>query len=89
MDFKQGDKVTWKSQAAGSVKIKTGIFLGVVEPYEDAHRYVPKKIRQLRSRIKGVNQSSLLRAAVEVPRPGEGRGSDYYFPRLSVIRLAE
>lgn len=87
MEFKPGDKVTWTSQATGSSKTKTGILLGIVEPEQDAYKYVPLSIRK--NRIKGQNHSSIVRAAVEVPRSGQGIGSDYYFPRLSAIKKVD
>ena len=33
--YKLGDKVTWKSQAGGHAKIKTGIIIKVIPPNHD------------------------------------------------------
>lgn len=88
IDIMPGDKITWTSQAAGYTKTKTGIFLGVVNPEKDAYKYVPRKLRDSSTRIKGQNHSSIVRAAVEVSR-GVGKDSDYYFPRLTAIKKVE
>ena len=58
MDFKQGDKVTWKSQAAGSVKIKTGIFLGLL-----SHTRMPIDMYQKKSG----NYAPELRVLIKAP----------------------
>jgi hypothetical protein len=36
-----GQTVTWTSQSQGSVKTKTGTVTAIIEPGEDARKYLP------------------------------------------------
>lgn len=40
MEFKEGDEVTWSSQAAGSWKTKTGTIISVLSKKGKPDRYV-------------------------------------------------
>lgn len=83
--IKAGEAVTWASQAAGSVKEKTGTVLGFVPSWRSAFSYVPA----LRDVPKGRRKfdcptSDKDRYVVEVPR-ASGNGSDFYAPLASVV----
>lgn len=62
-----GKVVTWKSQAGGSVKEKTGKVIAINQINEDLFRYIPKGTP--RSRIKAQQYNMVSdRYIVEVPR---------------------
>lgn len=70
MEFKKGDLVTWKSQAAGSWKTKTGTVISILSAKGKPDRYVvevpppagskakPKKYFPRTSALKKVEQAA-------------------------------
>ncbi|KLU62347.1 hypothetical protein CEB3_c13910 [Peptococcaceae bacterium CEB3] len=85
MNFKNGDLVTWTSQAGGVEKRKTGTFIRVVGKNEDA--FAGLGIKANRRKGQQYNMVS-VRALVEVPRSGKSVLSDYYTPRLEALEHA-
>ena len=73
-----GQTVTWTSQSQGVQKTKTGIIIAIVEPNQDAAKFLPEGLPP--SRFKGQQFSRYRRALVAVPRQS-GNGCDYYAPR--------
>ena len=69
--------VTWTSQSQGSEKTKTGTVIAIIEPGEDARKYLPAGLPK--TRFKGDRFSTNRRALVAVPRTS-GNGCDYYAP---------
>ncbi|RKN86773.1 hypothetical protein [Paenibacillus ginsengarvi] len=84
--MKIGDVVTWKSQAAGVWKEKTGEIVGFIKPEEDARNILQKfDVKYPSNRVKFQSLSELDRVLVEVPRGGRSNISDYYAPRKSQV----
>jgi len=72
-----GKVVTWTSQSQGSEKTKTGTVIAIIEPGEDARKYLPAGLPK--TRFKGDHFSTNRRVLVAVPRTS-GNGCDYYAP---------
>jgi len=72
-----GQTVTWTSVSQGVVKTKTGTVVAIIEPGEDARKYLPPGMPK--SRFKADRFSGNRRALVAVPRVS-GNGCDYYAP---------
>ena len=76
--FELGDWVTWKSQAQGYEKSKTGLIVQVIAPHE---RPLPK---QIIGAGWGRNHESYL---VRVdPKPGSKAKPKFYWPRVSLLQ---
>ena len=78
--------VTWTSQSQGNVKTKTGTVTAIIEPGEDARKYLPAGLPK--TRFKGDRISTNRRALVEVPR-ASGNGCDYYAPPVKWLEPVE
>ncbi|KLU61732.1 hypothetical protein CEB3_c19110 [Peptococcaceae bacterium CEB3] len=83
--FKPGDLVLWTSQVRGIEKRKTGTFIRIVGINEDA--FAGLRIKANRRKGQQYNRVS-VRALVEVPRGGKSILTDFYTPRLEVIKHA-
>jgi hypothetical protein len=86
--MKIGDIVTWKSQAGGSFKEKTGRIIAFVDAMERGFDELPTSIKP--SRIKFQNVSVISdRVIVEVSRGGKSMQTDFYAPYVIVVKLVE
>lgn len=72
--FKVGDHVTWRSQAAGTWKKKTGVVVQVVPP-----KVQPSKVRT------GAFYRKAESYVVHIPNRGKGT---YYWPLVSALKRA-
>ncbi len=85
--LKEGDRVSWDSQAAGSWTTKTGTVIREIPAGEGAKQYVPAGIRK--SHIKFDDKSINDRVLVAVPDGKDGQITHYYCPRKSVLTVKE
>lgn len=85
--MKIGDQVTWKSQAGGRWKEKTGKIIAILKPEENARPILEAiGITFPSNRVKFQSHSELHRAIVEVPRGGRSKLTDYYSPRITQLK---
>ncbi len=81
-----GDVITWRSQASGVVKVKTGKIVAIVRKNENLFKFLPVDVP--RSRIKAQQYNMVSdRYVVEVPRMS---GTiDYYVVPVGWIEKGE
>jgi hypothetical protein len=93
--FEPGTIVTWKSQAGGYTKVKTGKVIAIIPKNQDGYHQIPgfndyyKQNSISYRRIKGQRCSQIVRYLVEVPRGGRSVLCDYYFPNFSLVKKVE
>lgn len=80
-----GKKVVWTSQSQGSVKTKKGEVIAIINPQENAYKWLPPNLPK--SRFKGSQYSKLKRALVAVKR--NEQTVDYYAPPLDWLNEDE
>lgn len=85
-EFNVGDRVTWSSQANGTVSTKTGVVVEVVAPLRLA------QTRDHHDRFVYGNTRHTTSYIVAVPQPPTKRGKDrpakLYWPNASALRRA-
>lgn len=82
--MKEGDKVTWVSQAQGVDKIKTGTVIAIVPSKFPAKTLLPDGVKK--SHIKfDVDRGTNERVLVAVPAGKSGNITHYYCPTMAVL----
>lgn len=82
-DLKKGVKVSWKSQAAGITKEKTGTLVCLVPKNKDAAE-LGRAEGETITRLQGNRTSLVERALVKVPTPG-GKSHHFYTPTIAML----
>ena len=87
-EYKVGDKVTWKSQASGRTKSKTGVVVAVIPSGTNFIAYENDLLNEYkcRSAYGGGSRRNHESYAVLVPN-GSGKGV-LYWPRVSALSAA-
>jgi hypothetical protein len=80
MAFVMGDKVTWKSQAAGSWKTKTGVIVEVVEARDTPNQILHHGRRDHESYIVEVTETHKT--------TGQPRKPVRYWPLVTALKKA-
>ena len=84
--MKVGDKVTWKSQAMGCDKTKSGVIIADIPAGVSVKQYIPDSAKKSHSKIdKGI--STIDRMLVAVKAGEYGQITHYYAPRKSLLRV--
>ena len=84
MAFKEGDKVTWASQAQGFCTEKSGVVVADIPAGKSALQFIP--VGAKKSHLKfDKTRSAIDRMLVAVPAGKDGQITHYYCPRKSVL----
>ncbi len=91
--FHVGDTVTWRSQAGGSTKTKTGVVIRVLDPGESLRPSVIFGLAKTHNAVSIKTAAGLPRShtsyLVSVAAPGRKAKPKLYWPVVSRLRLGQ